>query len=53
MNKIKYIIKEMLYMVKKHRLYILIPILLALMIIALLVFYIAPAITISFIYAGV
>jgi hypothetical protein len=53
MKKILYILKEMLYLIKNHKLYILCPILIILAILAFLVYYIGPAVIVSFIYAGV
>jgi len=53
MSKVSYISKEMLYMIKKYKLYILAPILLVLVFLAFLVYHIGPAVIISFIYAGV
>ncbi len=52
MNKIAYLIKEMFYLIKKHKLYFLSPLLLMLVVLAFLVFYIGPSVIISFIYAG-
>lgn len=53
MRKVWYILKEMFFMIKKHKLYFLAPILIILAILAFLVYYIGPAAIISFIYAGV
>lgn len=53
MKKLWYILKEMLYMIRKYKLYFLAPVFLILLILALLAFYIGPSIVISFIYAGV
>jgi hypothetical protein len=53
MKKIKYIIKEMMLMVKKHKLRLIAPILIILAVLAFLVYYIGPAVIVSFIYAGV
>jgi hypothetical protein len=53
MNKIWYILKEMLYMIKKHKLYFLAPIFIIFVILAVLAFYIGPSVVISFIYAGI
>lgn len=53
MKKILYILKEAFYLARNHKLYILLPILVILAILACLVYYIGPAVIISFIYAGV
>jgi hypothetical protein len=53
MKKIWYIFKEMLHMIRKHKLYFLAPIFLLFLILALLCFYIGPSVVISFIYAGI
>lgn len=59
MNAIKYVLKKPFYilngafiMIKKHRLYFLLPICIMLTLIALLVYHVGPAIIVSFIYAG-
>jgi len=51
--KFFYILKEMFHLVRKEKLFFLIPIFLILTLLAFLVFYIGPTIIISFIYAGV
>lgn len=53
MAKIIFIIKELLYLIARHKLYILAPILILLALLSLLVYYIGPAAIVSFIYAGV
>ena len=53
MTKIGYLTRELLFMVRKYRLFILLPVFIMLIFIALLVFYGGPAILISFIYAGI
>ncbi len=53
MKKIAYILKEMCYMIKRHKLYFIAPILIVLALLAFLVYYIGPSILISFIYAGI
>jgi len=53
MKKVKYILKEMLAMIKKHKYYFIAPMLLILALLAFLVYYIGPAVIVSFIYAGV
>ena len=52
-NKFFYILKEMSYLVKKHKLYFLAPIFIVLAFLAFLVYYIGPSLVISFIYAGI
>lgn len=52
-SKFFYILKELFYMIKKEKLYFLMPIFIILAILVFLVFYIGPAIIVSFIYAGV
>jgi|GEM_PF-675438 len=51
--KFFYILQEMFHLVRKEKLFFLIPIFLILTLLAFLVFYIGPTIIISFIYAGV
>lgn len=51
--KFFYILKEMFHMVKKYKLYFLVPIFITLALLAFLVYNIGPTIIISFIYAGV
>jgi hypothetical protein len=53
MTKIGYVAKELFYMMRKYRLYILLPLFLMLLLLVLVVFYVGPAVVISFIYAGV
>jgi hypothetical protein len=53
MNKVVYMLKEMGYLVKKHKLAFLAPILITLVLLAVLVYYIGPAAITTFIYAGV
>ncbi len=52
-NKVIFILKETLYLVKKHRLYFLAPLFIALAILSFFVYYLGPAVVVSFIYAGV
>lgn len=51
--KVIYIMKEMSYLVRKHKLYFLAPVFIMLSILAFLVYYIGPSVIISFIYAGI
>lgn len=53
MRKVKYIILQMLLLIRKHKLSFLAPLLLILAFLAILVYYIGPAVIVSFIYAGV
>ena len=53
MTKILYILKEMFYLINKHKFYFLAPILIILALLAILVYYIGPAAIVSFIYAGI
>ena len=53
MLKIAFIFKEMFYMVKRHKVYFLAPILFALALLIFLAFYIGPSAVIAFIYAGI
>jgi len=53
MKKVIYIAKESFYMLKKHKIYFLAPLLIMFAILALIAFYIGPSVIISFIYAGI
>ena len=53
MLKIVYVSKEMFYLIKKHKIYFLAPILILLLLLTAIVFYIGPSVIISFIYAGI
>ncbi len=53
MKKIWYIMKEMLYLIKRHKIYFLAPLLVIFVVLALVSFYIGPSVIISFIYAGI
>ncbi len=53
MNKISYVFKEMVYLIKKHKLAFLLPIFIVLALLVFLAYYIGPAIVTSFIYAGI
>lgn len=53
MKKISFIIREMMLMIRKHKLQIIAPILIILAVLAFLVYYIGPAVIVSFIYAGI
>lgn len=53
MKKIAYILKEIFYMIKKHKLAFLAPIFVILTLLAILVYVIGPSVITTFIYAGV
>jgi len=53
MNKLGFIIKELLIMVRENKTYILAPIFIVLALLSLLVFYVGPTAVVTFIYAGV
>ena len=53
MNKIKLVVKEAYYLVKRHKLLFLLPFLIMLAVLTILVIELGPAALISFIYAGV
>jgi hypothetical protein len=51
-GKLFYIVKEMIYLIKNHKLWFIAPLLVMLALIAFLVYYIGPTLLVSFIYAG-
>lgn len=51
--KVGYILKEMGYMIRRHKVFFLAPILIVLSLLAILVYYIGPAAIVSFFYAGI
>ncbi len=53
MNKLTLIMRESLALVKKHKIYFLLPLLISLALLALLAFHVGPGIVVSFIYAGI
>lgn len=53
MRKIRFIFREMFRMIRKHKMAFIAPILIILALLAFLVYYIGPAVIVSFIYAGV
>jgi len=53
MKKLILLLKESVLLVKKHKIYFLLPLLVCLALLALLAFHIGPGIAISFIYAGI
>ena len=52
-NKVRHIVCESAYLVRRHKLYFLAPVLFILTLLAFFVYQIGPAIIVSFIYAGV
>jgi hypothetical protein len=53
LRKVRHILKESAYLVRRHKLYFLAPIIFTLALLAFFVYQIGPAIIVSFIYAGV
>jgi hypothetical protein len=53
MRKVLYMLGQTWQLIREHKLYFLMPLLLCLCALAVLVFHLGPAIVISFIYAGV
>lgn len=53
MKKVIYIFKQLFLLIKKHKISFLAPLFIILALLAFLVYYIGPAIIVSFIYAGV
>ena len=56
MNKFKqlaYLVKEILYLVRKNKFYFLAPLMLMLAVLIFLIFYVGPNVVITFIYAGI
>ena len=51
-KRLVYIFKEMLAMIRRHRMYFLAPILLMLAFLSFLVYHFGPAILTTFVYAG-
>lgn len=52
MKKFAYLLKEMARMIRRHRMYFIAPILFFLALLIFLVYYIGPAVVMTFIYAG-
>ncbi len=52
MKKVWYIFKEMLHLIRAHKVYFIAPILLMLVLLTLLAFYLGPTAVLTFIYAG-
>ena len=52
-KKVRYLLKEMIFMVRKHKVLFLLPLLVVLAILAILVVCVGPTVITTFIYAGV
>ncbi len=52
MKRLSYIFREMVAMIRRHRMYFLAPILLMLALLSFLVYHFGPAILTTFVYAG-
>ena len=52
MRRVWYILKEMMHLVRAHKLYVIAPLLVTLAFLAFLAFYLGPAAVLTFIYAG-
>ena len=50
--KLLYLYREGLELVKRHRLYFIAPLLLALLLLSLIAFYVGPGVVVTFIYSG-
>ena len=53
LGKFSVIFKESGYLIRKHKFYLLAPLLLIFSLLAFFVYYVGPAIIVSFIYAGI
>jgi hypothetical protein len=53
MRKVKYILKQMFILIQRRNIKILIPVFIILAFLAILVYYVGPAVIVSFIYAGI
>jgi len=53
LKKVGYVVREMGYMIRRHKVFFLAPILIMLSLLAILVFYLGPAAIVSFFYAGI
>ncbi len=51
--KLWYLLKEAFHLVRKHKAYVLAPLLVMLALLALVAFYVGPGAVVTFIYAGV
>lgn len=52
-KRVVYIIKEMLFMIRQHKLYFLAPVLFILAVLAILVYTMGPTAIVAFLYAGI
>lgn len=52
MKKLALIVKEIFYMIRRHKIYFLAPIFIILAILAFFVWYVGPYVIVSLIYAG-
>lgn len=52
-RKVNYLMRESLYLVFKHKIYALLPLMILLALLGFLFYHSGPAIVVSFIYAGV
>jgi len=52
MKKLVYVMREMMQLIRRNRIWFLAPILLALVILAFIVYSVGPAVVVTFIYAG-
>jgi len=50
--KLWLLIRETLTLLRKHKMYIIVPILLMLLVLALLAFYVGPGVAVTFVYSG-
>ena len=50
--KLWYLLKEAMYFVRRHKGYVLAPVLMLLVLLALIAFYVGPTAVVSFFYAG-
>ncbi len=56
MRKLVYVsqmMRNMLLLVREHKLYFMAPVLITLVLLSMLVYYVGPSVVITFIYAGV
>ena len=51
-RKLKNIVKEMFFLIKKEKAYFLAPILIVIALVAILIYQVGPAVIITFVYAG-
>ncbi len=52
MRRIRFIAREMLHLVRAHKMYFIAPILFTLVVLTILAFYLGPTAVLTFIYAG-